>query len=50
MLDDLFKTLLHKLMTGEVRVTDLDLSALPRENSKSELAHARSGDTSEIPG
>lgn len=27
-LDDLFKTLLHKLMTGEIRVTDLDLSAL----------------------
>jgi type I restriction enzyme S subunit len=28
LLDDLFKTLLHKLMTGEIRVTDLDLSAL----------------------
>lgn len=27
-LEDLFKTLLHKLMTGEVRVQDLDLSAL----------------------
>jgi type I restriction enzyme S subunit len=27
-LDDLFKALLHKLMTGEVRVADLDLSAL----------------------
>ena len=25
-LDDLFKTLLHKLMTGEIRVDDLDLS------------------------
>lgn len=27
-LDDLFKTLLHKLMTGEIRVADIDLSAL----------------------
>lgn len=27
-LDDLFRALLHKLMTGEIRVTDLDLSAL----------------------
>ena len=27
-LDDLFKALLHKLMTGEIRVSDLDLSAL----------------------
>lgn len=27
-LDDLFKALLHKLMTGELRVADLDLSAL----------------------
>ncbi len=27
-LDELFKSLLHKLMTGEVRVADLDLSAL----------------------
>jgi type I restriction enzyme S subunit len=27
-LDDLFKTLLHKLMTGEIRVADLDLLAL----------------------
>jgi type I restriction enzyme S subunit len=26
--EDLFKALLHKLMTGEIRVTDLDLSAL----------------------
>ena len=26
-LDDLFKTLLHKLMTGEIRIADLDLSA-----------------------
>jgi type I restriction enzyme S subunit len=28
LLDELFKSLLHKLMTGEVRVADLDLSAL----------------------
>lgn len=27
-LEDLFESLLHKLMTGEIRVTDLDLSAL----------------------
>ena len=27
-LEELFKSLLHKLMTGEVRVDDLDLSAL----------------------
>jgi type I restriction enzyme, S subunit len=27
-LDELFKSLLHKLMTGEIRVGDLDLSAL----------------------
>jgi len=28
-LEELFQSLLHKLMTGEVRVADLDLSALP---------------------
>jgi restriction endonuclease S subunit len=28
-LEELFKTLLHKLMTGGIRVCDLDLSALP---------------------
>lgn len=28
-LEELFQTLLHKLMTGEIRVSDLDLSALP---------------------
>jgi type I restriction enzyme S subunit len=28
LLDELFSSLLHKLMTGEVRVSDLDLSAL----------------------
>ena len=35
-LDDLFKVLLHKLMTGEVRVADLDLSALRETNSSSQ--------------
>ena len=29
-LDDLFKTLLHKLMTGEIRVTELQPSAIER--------------------
>ena len=29
-LDDLFKSLLHKLMTGEVRVTELELNAVDR--------------------
>jgi len=29
-LDQLFKALLHKLMTGEIRVADLDLSALTK--------------------
>jgi len=29
-LDDLFKSLLHKLMTGEIRVGDLDLAVLNR--------------------
>ncbi len=31
-LDDLFKTLLHKLMTGEIRVSDLDLSRIEGRN------------------
>ncbi|PJJ97859.1 hypothetical protein CO615_07320 [Lysobacteraceae bacterium NML75-0749] len=31
-LEDLFQSLLHKLMTGEIRVTDLDLSALQAAN------------------
>ena len=29
LLTELFQSLLHKLMTGEIRVADLDLSALP---------------------
>lgn len=32
-LDELFKALLHKLMTGEIRVADLDLSALTAKPS-----------------
>lgn len=32
-LDDLFKALLHKLMTGEIRIADLDLSALAPKSS-----------------
>jgi type I restriction enzyme, S subunit len=32
-LDDLFKALLHKLMTGEIRVGDLDLSALQQREA-----------------
>ena len=28
MLDELLRALLHKLMTGEIRVADLDLAAL----------------------
>ena len=30
-LDDLFKALLHKLMTGEIRITDLALDAIGTE-------------------
>ncbi|MBS0234238.1 MAG: restriction endonuclease subunit S [Proteobacteria bacterium] len=36
-LDELFKTLLHKLMTGEIRISDLDLSVLDLE-TKAEAA------------
>lgn len=36
MLDELFKALLHKLMTGEIRVSDLDLSALSPDPAPSE--------------
>jgi type I restriction enzyme S subunit len=32
-LEELFRTLLHKLMTGEIDVNDLDLSALPAINA-----------------
>lgn len=38
-LDDLFKTLLHKLMTGEIRVADLDLTVLvPADDTSSAVA------------
>jgi type I restriction enzyme S subunit len=32
-LEELFKSLLHKLMTGEVRVNELDLSALDKQSA-----------------
>lgn len=32
-LEELFRTLLHKLVTGEIDVNDLDLSALPAANA-----------------
>lgn len=34
-LDDLFKVLLHKLMTGEIRIEEFDLSAVERMSSLS---------------
>lgn len=37
-LDELFKALLHKLMTGEIRVADLDLSALDAKPVAEEAA------------
>lgn len=37
-LDELFKALLHKLMTGEIRVSDLDLSALNQEPAEGATA------------
>jgi type I restriction enzyme S subunit len=37
-LDELFKALLHKLMTGEIRVVDLNLSALNRAAPVAEVA------------
>lgn len=37
-LEDLFRALLHKLMTGEIRVADLDLSALENASAGSEGA------------
>ncbi|MCI0388605.1 MAG: restriction endonuclease subunit S [Acidobacteria bacterium] len=33
-LEELFKSLLHKLMTGEIRVADLDLSALEAQTAQ----------------
>ncbi|MEO7455341.1 MAG: restriction endonuclease subunit S [Gemmatimonadaceae bacterium] len=37
-LDELFKALLHKLMTGKIRVADLDLSALEPNDSAAATA------------
>lgn len=37
-LNDLFKSLLHKLMTGEIRVADLDLSALKATSTPEAVA------------
>jgi len=37
-LDELFKALLHKLMTGKIRVADLDISALNRTAPVAEVA------------
>lgn len=39
-LEELFKALLHKLMTGEIRVADLDLSALGAADVASNVAEA----------
>ena len=35
-LEELFKALLHQLMTGEFRVADLNLSVLPRDGARTE--------------
>lgn len=40
-LDDLFKALLHKLMTGEIRVGDLDLSALSEVDEEPVVTNAK---------
>jgi type I restriction enzyme S subunit len=37
-LEELFKALLHKLMTGEIRVADLDLAALDRADTAAAMA------------
>ena len=39
-LEELFQSLLHKLMTGEIRVADLDLSALSPASTQPEEARA----------
>ncbi|GAB3542144.1 hypothetical protein GCM10027343_13660 [Noviherbaspirillum agri] len=39
-LDELFESLLHKLMTGEIAVSDLDLSALSPASTQPEEATA----------
>ena len=42
-LDELFKALLHKLMTGEIRVADLNLSALDHPAAGSTVIPAQAG-------
>lgn len=42
-LDDLFKALLHKLMTGEIRVGELDLSALQLTHDSSPKLNRNNG-------
>lgn len=39
-LEELFESLLHKLMTGEIAVSDLDLSALSPASAQPEEAKA----------
>lgn len=39
-LEELFRAVLHKLMTGEIRVTDLDVPALPTSNQLVDSAKA----------
>ena len=48
LLDDLFKALLHKLMTGEIRVADLDLSAIVAAKSDVPLATRDNVSTKEM--
>jgi hypothetical protein len=43
-LDELFKALLHKLMAGEIRVADLDLSALV-ESGDPTASNSHSGES-----
>lgn len=47
LLNELFKSLLHKLMTGEIRVADLDLSALPERPDFAPALDMRPGGTYE---
>jgi type I restriction enzyme S subunit len=47
-LDELFKALLHKLMTGQIRVADLDLSALAAPGSAEGLPAGSKGHGNEI--
>ena len=47
-LDDLFKALLHKLMTGEFRVGDLDLSSITDMTSEALSSTEQNVDTNEV--